>query len=162
MKKLTILSLLTITAVITNAAEVKVQNFRAGEIQIESFGIMDLPDLTGSPEWGVGVGVGYYITRGLGVSIQGISYAQDEWGGAVVDQGNLRVNFRAPLWDRVAPTAYVQGIHNFDRSEWGAGAGGGLELRFTKNIGIFGETGVDITTEGRNNWTTKAGFRFSF
>lgn len=138
------------------------KNFRAGEIQFETFGVHSRPDLTGAPQWGVGIGMGYYITRGLGVSVRGVSYATDNWGGATVDEGDLRLNFRAPLWDRIAPYAYCQGVHNFDSNDWGAGAGGGLEFKFNKNFGVFGETGINVTTEGKNDWTTSAGIRMTF
>lgn len=157
--------LIVMAAAITVSAaddQVKKQNFRAGEIQVETFGVLDRPDLTGAPVWGAGVGVGYYITRGLGASVRGVSYSTDEWGGSVIDQGEARILFRAPLWDRVAPYGYVAGIHNFERDDWGAGAGGGLEYRLTQRIGVFGETGLGITTKRQDSWSTSFGLRIAF
>lgn len=133
--------------------------FNAKEFNADAFAVLSRPDLTGAPRWGAGGGLSYFVTRGLGLGLRGISYDD---GGRFIDDIEARILLRAPLWDRVAPYAYVAGTYAFQSEQAGAGAGGGLELRFTRNLAVFGETGLRVTTEGANDWTTSAGIRLVF
>lgn len=133
--------------------------FNGGEINVDALGVLSRPDLDGAPVWGGGVGLSYFITKGLGVGARGISYDN---GGLFLDEVEARIIFRAPLWDRIAPYGYVSGIYAFEAEQAGAGAGGGLEFRFTRMIAAFGETGLRVTTKGANEWQTCAGIRLVF
>lgn len=136
-----------------------IRNFNGQEFNIDAFGVMSRPDLTGAPRWGEGIGVGYYVTRGLGFAASVTSY-NDE--GVLVDEIQARIVFRAPLWDTAAPYGFVAWFYTPEGEQTGAGAGGGLELRFTRHIAAYGETGVFVSVEGLNDWQTRAGVRFSF
>lgn len=138
-------------------------NFRGGEFQADVFGVMSRPNLTTSePRWGAGFGASYFPWRGLGFGVRGVSYDEGKWGGSAIDEGEARLLLRVPIWDRVAPYGFLSGIHNFENDDWGAGSGGGLEFRLNRRIGFFGETGLRITTEGKNDWSTSAGLRIIF
>jgi hypothetical protein len=50
----------------------------------------------------------------------------------------------------------------FERDRWQAGAGGGLEFRFNKYIGTFGEAGLNVDTEGVGKMMGAVGIRLAF
>lgn len=164
------------------ASEAKTERlFNAKEVNADAFGVLSMPDFTGPAKWGEGVGVSYFVTRGLGFGARAIAYNN---GGTFIDETEARVLFRVPLWDRVAPYGYASGLYSFERKCAGAGAGFGLEYRFTKNIAAFIESGLrvgvgcdDITsvTYGECNvktvtttdvpscdWLSTAGLRIAF
>lgn len=122
-------------------AEDKKQNFNAGEFSVDAFGTLVRPGLTGAPRWGMGLGADYFITRGFGFGARGVAYNTVE---SFVDEVDARLIFRAPLWDRVAPYGFVSGVYSFEGDCAGAGAGGGLEIKFTKAFGMFAETGIRV------------------
>jgi len=153
------LVLSSLTALAAEPAAKVVRNFNEHEISIDAFGVLSRPDLTGAPRWGEGIGLNYFVTRGLGFGVRGVAYGLE---GVFVDEVEARIIFRAPLWDRIAPYGFVSGVYVFDGEQVGAGAGGGLEFRFTPHISAFGETGVRISTDGANDWQTSAGVRFIF
>lgn len=109
--------------------------------------------------FGAGIGANYFFTRGLGFGVRGET---DNAGHSFVDRAKGRALFRAPLWDRIAPYGYVEGGYDFERDDWGAGAGGGLEWRFTRNFGVFGEAGLEVDTEGGGRMRGNAGLRLTF
>lgn len=137
-------------------------NFTAHELSLDVFGSSTRADVLGAPNFGGGVGVNYFLTRGLGAGIKATTYNTED---AAVDDGEVRLIFRAPLWDRVAPYAFVSGFHNFDKDAWGAGAGGGLEVRLNHWLGFYGETGLRTTVpsgdhpEAAASWRTDVGLR---
>jgi len=146
-------------------ASAALKNFRAHEVQIDAYASSTRADILGAPTYGAGVGVNYFLTRGLGAGLRATTYNTQD---AAVDDGELRLIFRAPLWDRIAPYAFVTGFHNFDENSWGAGAGGGLEVRLWRAFGVFGEAGLRTTIPGGNNKTAagaaliQAGGRLTF
>jgi len=142
------------------AAPEKPLFFNAGEFNVDAFGVLSRPDLTGAPVWGGGAGLNYFVTKGLGVGARGISYDNN---GLFVDEVEARIIFRAPLWDRIAPYGYVAGVYAFESERAGAGAGGGVEFRFNRMIAAFGETGIRVSAEGQHDeWQTSAGIRLVF
>lgn len=161
-------------------AEDQKQNFSAGEFSVDAFGTLVRPGLTGAPRWGVGVGANYFITRGFGFGASGVGYNTVE---SFVDEVDARLIFRAPLWDRVAPYGFVFGVYSPENDCAGAGAGGGLEIKFTKMFGAFIETGVRVWANCEEStvsidecgvktrsssdahtadWQTRAGIKVSF
>lgn len=136
------------------------QRYRAREFSIATYATLDLESVIGGDaQYGGGVGLDYFITRGLGLGLR--AEAQDTKGG-FIDQFGPRLTVRAPLWDRVAPYGYVQGIFNLDRDDWRVGTGAGVEWRFTKNLGAFAEAGAEMDLDGRSRLRTAAGLRLSF
>lgn len=161
-------------------AEDKKKNFNSGEFNIDAFGVLSRPDLTGAPRWGAGLGVNYFVTRNLGFGARGTGYNTVE---SFVDEVDARIIFRATLWDQVAPYAFVSGIYSFEGDCAGAGAGGGIEFRFTKRLAAFAETGIRVWANCEQSsvsidecgvktrsssevhaadWQTVAGIRFIF
>lgn len=148
------------------------QYFQAKELNVEAFGAIQAQNLTDNPDWGAGVGVSYFITRGFGFGVRAVSY---ETRHSAIDQVEPRLIVRAPLWDRIAPYGYAAGTYSFEHGRWGAGAGGGLEYRFSPRIGVFAEAGLHLETGtdvrvskrrteslGRGSAVGAAGIRFSF
>jgi hypothetical protein len=85
----------------------------------------------------------------------------------VVDEIDVRLIARAPLWDRVAPYGYVEGTYNtlgtdFDDGAWGAGAGGGLDFALAKHLHLFGEAGLRVDTKGKGQFIGAAGIKLPF
>lgn len=136
------------------------QRYRAREFSIATYATLDLESVIGGDaQYGGGVGLDYFITRGLGLGLR--AEAQDTRGG-FIDQLGPRLTVRAPLWDKLAPYGYVQGTFNLDRDDWRVGTGAGIEYRFSKRLGVFAEAGAELDLDGGSRLKTAAGLRFSF
>lgn len=169
MKNILILSLCLSVLVASGADD---QNYSAKEANLDVFATVQAQNLTDHPDLGAGVGVSYFITRGFGFGVRAVSY---ETRHSAIDQVEPRLIVRAPLWDRLAPYGYAAGTYSFERGRWGAGAGGGLEFRFTPRLAVFGEAGLHLETGtdvrvakhqtrslGRGSAVGAAGIRFAF
>lgn len=108
---------------------------------------------------GTGIGADYFLTRGFGI---GARAELSDFSHSVVDRSSGRLTARAPLWDTVAPYGYVEGGFDFERDRLFAGAGGGVEARFTKRVGAFAELGLETTTRGEATGRAAAGIRLPF
>lgn len=136
--------------------------FNAGEFNIDGYGTASILNAQRSKDdvvLGAGLGASYWFTRGFGAGLRAES---DNTAHSLVDRGIGRLQVRAPLWDRVAPYGFLDGIFDFERDKWSAGAGGGLEFRFYKGLGVFGEAGLAVNTEGEGRMRGAAGMRLSF
>lgn len=145
------------------------QNFHAKEIQAEVFGYGEMVNWRGKAQFGGGVGITYFLTRGLGA---GLRLSGQDFTGVLVDQVEPRIYFRAPLWDRLAPYGFVAGTYRFpngfhgcppveEGDEWGAGAGGGLEFKFTPHFGAKADIGI-YAERDRGIARVTAGVNYSF
>lgn len=151
------------TALHAAPAAIPEKLFNGKEFSLDLYGTASLSNADRDPDhvrFGAGVGANYFFTRGLGFGLRGET---DNAGHDFVDRAKGRVLFRAPLWDRIAPYGFVEGGFDFERDDWSAGAGGGLEFRFTRNIGVFGEAGLEMDTEdGAGRMRGNAGLRITF
>lgn len=139
------------------------EHFLAGEWNLDLYGTGALANESRSKDdlvFGGGLGASYWITRGFGL---GAKVETDNLVGgfehSVFDRALGRVQVRAPLWDRVAPYGFVEGGYQFERNEWIAGTGGGLDFRLAKGWALFGEAGLQVTPEGHGSMKGVAGVR---
>lgn len=136
--------------------------FRAGEFNLDLYGAASLKNESRDPKdvrYGVGVGATYFVTKNFGFGLRAESESAKH---SLVDLALGRVTLRAPLSASFAPYGFVQGGFLFERDRWQAGAGGGLEFRAFKNLGVFGEAGLNMDTEGVGRMIGAAGVRLSF
>lgn len=136
--------------------------FAAKEFSLDLYGTGSLSNADRDADnirFGAGVGVNYFFTRGLGIGLRAES---DNTGHSFVDRVKARGIFRAPLWDRLAPYGFVEGGFDFERDDWGAGAGGGLEYKFGPRLGVFAEAGLEVDTGGSGLMRGTAGLRLTF
>jgi len=136
--------------------------FRAGEFNLDLYGTGSLGDSHNGPNGiraGLGAGATYFYTKALGFGFRAESDNADH---SFLDRASGRVIIRAPLWDRFAPYGYANGVFHFERDEWSAGAGGGLEYRFNPKVAVFTEAGADIDLGGHGKLVGAAGLRLSF
>lgn len=136
--------------------------FNAKEFSLDLYGTASQCNADRNPHnviFGAGGAANYFVTRGLGFGVRAES---DNAGHSFFDRVSGRILLRAPLWDRIAPYGYLDGGFDFENDIWGAGAGGGLEYRFTRHLGIFGEAGLGVDTEGAGRMRGTAGLRIVF
>lgn len=110
---------------------------------------------------GAGLGLSYFFNRNIGI---GADAYTENWNHSFVDNtsGNLIVRF--PI-DKIhlAPYIYGGGGYQFDPTGlWFAQAGAGVELRFTRQIGIFADARYVMTDEVRDIGVGRAGLRLAF
>lgn len=144
--------------------------FRGNELQIDAFGSGIFYNV-GRPGWGGGLGVNYFFTRYLGIGVeQGLlgrnnnsSNSYTEWNTL----GTLYVRYPICSWN-LAPYAMVGGGAFYGTGQGiGAGhVGGGLEYRFSDNIGVFTDARWLYTGEENFDQSgavyARAGLRFAF
>lgn len=145
-------------------------NFRSNELQLDLFGAGAFYK-NGRPGWGGGLGLNYFFSRYVGIGVEqdlvgrndngSSSYA--EWGTL----GNLFLRYPICSWN-LAPYAMVGGGAFYGTSKGiGVGhVGGGLEYRFSQNVGIFTDARWLYTGNGNNDHSGavlgRAGVRVAF
>lgn len=138
--------------------------FRSHEFNINAFAGGFTRDLKADPQYLGGVGLDYFVTRGLGFGLE--AEGDIEGTGHLVDYAGARVVFRAPLWDRVAPYAVLRGGRLWDSETWTVGAGGGIDLRLLKKLPLSAYAEVTVENEvedfGRSGLRGAVGVRFNF
>jgi len=139
-------------------------NFRANEFSIDLYTAANAKDLTGQINYGGGVGANYFFTRGFGAGARVTAWNTTE---RFIDEISARLIARAPLWDRVAPYGYVEGVYEattvdkFKNGHWGAGAGGGIEVALGP-VHLKAEAGLRVDTDGRGSFQGTGGITIPF
>lgn len=139
--------------------------FKAGEIQLDAFGAWaastDSNAILENNAWGGGIGVNYFITKYIGVGVEGDYLAADS--GLWIASGSLIA--RLPIEGALcwAPYAFVGGGGMWDGSSVGLGhAGAGIDVRLTPRIGLIVDSRY-CTNFGEESFVlTRTGLRFSF
>jgi hypothetical protein len=110
---------------------------------------------------GAGLGGNYFFNRFLGIGAD--AYTENA-GHSFVDNTSGNLILRFPF-DRVhlAPYAYGGAGYQFDpEGLWFGQAGGGLEVRFTKTVGIFTDIRYVFTDGTQNFGVGRLGLRLGF
>ncbi|MBJ7327490.1 MAG: hypothetical protein JHC52_09110 [Chthoniobacterales bacterium] len=136
--------------------------YRDNELQLDAFGLGGFYR-SGNPVWGGGIGVNYFFLRYIGLGIE-----QSVAGGnGSTDWGTFGHLFlRYPFCWGLSPYAMVGigKIYGSNPSVGGGDVGGGIEWRFTENIGLFGDArwfySPDISNSG--GVIARTGLRFAF
>lgn len=144
--------------------------FRGNEIQVDAFGSGAFYK-NGRPGWGGGLGLNYFFSRYIGIGVeQGLvgrnnngSNSYTEWNTL----GNLFLRYPICSWN-LAPYVMVGGGAFYGTNQGiGVGhVGGGLEYRFSENVGIFSDARWMYTGEQDFDYSgavyARAGLRFAF
>lgn len=111
---------------------------------------------------GAGMGIGYFFHRYVG--IEGYAYSESTGGRHFVDDIGGNIIARLPIAETgLAPYIFAGGGRQLDPIiQWNLDAGGGLEWRFARHVGVF--------VDGRYVWADKTkdyglgrlGVRFGF
>jgi hypothetical protein len=175
MKKLTI-ALLTVAVSATGAfagtpaktfketvAPAPECKFRDQELQVDAFGAGVFSNV--APGWGGGLGVNYFFTKYIGVGFEQDLVGRVGGNASWASIGNFFLRY--PICSlSLAPYAMVGGGAGYGPNQLGHGfghVGGGLEYRFTNNIGLFSDARyVYSSEEPKNAVLTRAGLRFAF
>lgn len=142
--------------------------FRDQELQIDAYGQGTFYD-TGRPGWGGGLGLTYYFMRNLGVGVEQGVFGRNDRGSSSYTEwntlGNLYLRFPICSW-RLSPYIMAGGGAFYGNSGSGRGAGvvgGGLEYRFTDNIGAFWDGRYVYSGESPHSAAlSRVGLRFAF
>jgi len=131
------------------------------EVSLDLFGTYADRDKNGAAGdfWGGGLGLNYFLTRYIGIGAD--SYIE-EWKAPYRLNGSLFL--RVPIDSLgLAPYAFGGGGREWKYSvQWTEHVGGGLELRFNRNVGIFADgrrVFCDVTPD---YWLARFGLRLVF
>jgi hypothetical protein len=137
--------------------------YRDNEFQIDAFGAGGFYR-NGNPLWGGGLGLNYFFLRYIGLGYEQLVGGNNdgaEWGSF----GNLFLRY--PFCWGLSPYAMVGIGKVYSENQRGLGGGtvgGGLEWRFTENIGLFGDArwfySPDLSNGG--GVIARTGLRFAF
>ncbi|MFZ4483951.1 MAG: outer membrane beta-barrel protein [Chthoniobacterales bacterium] len=150
--------------------------------------------ISGRPAWGGGLGINYFFSRYIGIGLEQDLYGRQS-GNSPVDAGytrwatigNLFLRYPICSWN-LAPYIMIGGGANYGntpkadfdgqalgippnrRGTYNSGqgfghVGGGVEYRFTKNIGIFSDARYiysGVAGLANDNLMWRYGLRFAF
>ena len=145
--------------------------FRAGEASLDLFGTVSVGQETinhiskqrvvDDGRLGLGLGGNYFFTRYVGLGADGYT---ENTQHSFVDNGSGNLIVRFPIDSiHLAPYVYGGAGYQFDPSElWFGQLGGGLEVRFTPNVGLFADARYVFTDETKNFGVGRLGLRCSF
>ena len=145
--------------------------FRANEFTLDMFGTVSIGQETinhissnrveDDGRLGLGLGGNYFFSRYVGIG--GDAYTENTQHSFVDNtSGNLIVRFP---FDAVhlAPYVYGGAGYQFDPSGlWFGQAGGGLEFRFTRQVGLFADARYVFTDGTKNFGLGRLGVRLGF
>jgi hypothetical protein len=138
--------------------------YRDNEFQIDAFGMGGFYR-AGNPVWGGGLGLNYFFARYFGLGVEQFVAGNDgigtEWGTF----GHLFLRY--PFCWGLSPYAMVGIGKIYGENSTGLGGGdvgGGLEYRFTENIGLFvdGRWFYSPELENGGGAIARTGLRFAF
>jgi Outer membrane protein beta-barrel domain len=147
------------------------QYYRPNEFDVEGFGTASIGKYTidhlsnqrirQNTRLGLGAGVSYFITRNFGIG--GDAYSENTTG-AFIDSASGNLILRFPLGQSgFAPYVYGGGGHQFDLAKvWFLQLGGGMEFRFTPNVGLFVDARWVIPDKTKYYGVGRLGMRFGF
>ncbi|MDB6015679.1 MAG: hypothetical protein JWR19_168 [Pedosphaera sp.] len=145
--------------------------YQANELSADVFGTASIGKYTidhlsnarvrHNTRMGAGLGLSYFLTRNIGIGADAYS---ENLSGAFVDSLSGNLILRLPLGQSgFAPYAFAGGGHQFDLARvWFGQAGGGLEFRFTHNVGIFVDGRWVLPNETKYYGVARFGMRFTF
>ncbi len=149
----------------------KEEVFRAQELSFDIFGSVSagqetLDNISGNKishdgRFGAGIGANYFFTRYFGIGADAYTENTDS---SFVDSASANVIGRLPF-DAVhlAPYIYGGGGYQFDLTEsWFGQAGAGVDIRVTKNWGLFVDGRYVFTDKTSNYGLGRVGVRLAF
>ena len=135
--------------------------YRDMEFQVDAFGTGAFYR-SGNPGWGGGLGFNIFAFRYIGLGVEQMVVGNNngtEWGTI----GNLFLRYPICSWN-LAPYAMV-GIGKLYGTGESVGighVGGGLEYRFTENIGLFADGRWVYSPQIDGGVLARTGLRFAF
>jgi len=111
--------------------------------------------------WGGGGGATFFFLKYLGV---GGDFDADTHSGRFLDNASGNVYLRLPIYNTgLAPYIFGGGGYQFEDVRQGFGDGGvGLEYRFCRHVGIFGDGRWVLPEHTQDYAEVRAGVRISF
>lgn len=162
--------------------------FNRGGNDFNYYGFQNTPGISGRPAWGGGLGINYFFSRYIGIGLEQDIYGRQPGENNLSDAGytrwatigNLFIRYPICSWN-LAPYIMIGGGANYgntprvvggglDIQSYTAGqgfghVGGGVEYRFTENIGIFSDARYiysGVAGLANNNLMWRYGLRFAF
>jgi len=148
-----------------------VEYYRANELSLDGFGTASIGSYTienpssrrvrQNGQLGAGVGINYFVTRYVGFG--GEMYSENT-SGTFIDNASANLLLRLPLGNSgFAPYALGGGGHQFDAAKlWFFQVGGGMEYRFSPNVGLFLDARCVVPNETKYYGVARLGLRFAF
>lgn len=136
--------------------------FSGNELRFDTFGTYQHGN-----DFGAGLGVTYFATKNLGVSVWSSKNTFDNEGN-FFENANAGVLFRIPVTVVLAPYVTIGSSYNIATDAFAPYAGLGAEYRITKRFGAFVEGTYGFAAW--DNWSlpeardvsVRAGLRFGF
>lgn len=133
------------------------------ELQLDLFGSGAFYQ-QGEPAWGGGAGINYFFLKYIGLGVEQTLVGREdvaEWGTF----GNLFLRYPICSWN-VAPYAVagLGALYGQTDSVLAGTVGGGIEYRFTKNIGIFADARwlYNASVSDSGAVVARTGIKFAF
>ena len=141
--------------------EFSIDLFGSGSINNETINHLSANDVQHHSMVGGGGGMNFFFTRYLGVGGEG---EYERSNHHFLDSGSGNLILRLPVANTgIAPYVFGGGGHQFDQIDQNFGqAGGGIEFRFTRNVGIFVDARYVFAVKTEDYGVGRFGLRLSF
>jgi hypothetical protein len=170
MKTLLILTLAAAAFVVQSPKSNAQSPYQQGEVTVDTFAThtfaMKSPssDLhTHDGVWGYGLGGSYFFHRNFGLGAEAVVLNGREPSSTTINEINFSLTARVPIGDTgFAPYVNVGAGRNIENGEYLGHAAAGLEFRFLKHFGVFGEGRYQWVRQASDSAQVRAGLRFAF
>ncbi len=148
--------------VITSSIAAETNSTFSQEFRIDTFGSYN----NQNSDFGVGLGVSYFLNKNLGVSGWVTKENPTELEGNLIDSASAVAIFRLPLTSVLAPYVAGGASYNLGTENFSGLLGVGAQYNITKKFGLFAEGDWLFEKFERlpeiGDVSVRAGFRFGF
>lgn len=114
----------------------------AGNMSVETLGVIKLPTHGGDATYGAGVVGAYKFNQYVAAWGRTLAYeSPDNWGGSAIDEASAGVEATLLRSANGGLTlAAIGGVHrSFDEKDWGIGVGGKATIKLWRDLYGFGQ-----------------------
>lgn len=105
-------------------------------ITVSAVGALKHENLGGKPIYGTGLDIGLPLDKAgvMSLHVENLAYQTDNWKGSAVDETEIIFGTRVFHQNRISGHLLMSGGHEWNRDDWGFGAGAAIGYDITKQL----------------------------
>ena len=103
-------------------------------ITVSAVGAFKHENLGGKPIYGTGLDIGLSLNKTVSLHLENLAFQTDSWKGAAIDETEAIVSTTVIRQNKLSLNLLASGGHEWNRDDWGFGAGAGIDYELAKNL----------------------------